>query len=245
MDNLSLELKLIGGNTIYVDEVPIHSVSLAQIAEIGYLKYMSLIKALCISPLDIKTIMDIKVEEDQIFELILLNCLQYPEMLTNYIFILSVITHHPVTFSSDRGAFLLEGLDGDGLNRNNFTEFQKMVKLRNGLLSLEEKEVNPSNQKTEEILEKRNRLRQKIQRNKSQSGSNITLADLVSILAGGLHLELQRVMQYDIYQFHDQFGRLRIFKDYDVSIQTLLHSLGRSDIKIKHWLSKSNAEEAD
>ena len=36
-------------------------------------------------------------------------------------------------------------------------------------------------------------------------------------------LRLQEVMGYDLYQFNDQFNRLKIMDDYEVSVQALLH----------------------
>ena len=61
---------------------------------------------------------------------------------------------------------------------------------------------------------------------------------MVSILASGFGMTLQEVMGYDLYQFNDQFNRLKIMDDYEVSVQALLHGAKKEDINFTHWLTK-------
>ena len=65
-----------------------------------------------------------------------------------------------------------------------------------------------------------------------------TLADLVSILASGFGLTMADVMKYDIYQFNDQFNRLKIMDDYEVNVQALLHGAKKENVNLTHWITK-------
>ena len=68
--------------------------------------------------------------------------------------------------------------------------------------------------------------------------SAITLADLVSILASGFGLTMAEGMKYDIYQFNDQFNRLKIMDDYEVNVQALLHGAKKENVNLTHWITK-------
>ena len=63
------------------------------------------------------------------------------------------------------------------------------------------------------------RKEERLKRRKAKSGgdeSSLTLADLVSILASGMGMTMDEIMEYDLYQFNDQFNRLKIMEDYEV-----------------------------
>ena len=36
-------------------------------------------------------------------------------------------------------------------------------------------------------------------------------------------MTMDEIMEYDLYQFNDQFNRLKIMEDYEVNVQALLH----------------------
>ena len=85
---------------------------------------------------------------------------------------------------------------------------------------------------------KEERLKRRKAKSLDDDESAITLSDLVSILASGFGMTLQEVMGYDLYQFNDQFNRLKIMDDYEVSVQALLHGAKKEDINFTHWLTK-------
>ena len=45
-------------------------------------------------------------------------------------------------------------------------------------------------------------------------------------------------MKYDIYQFNDQFNRLKIMDDYEVNVQALLHGAKKENVNLTHWITK-------
>ena len=123
--------------------------------------------------------------------------------------------------------------------------FQSIVKERNGISKLNEDIDNPANAKAAALLARKKALKKKLDKAKDQDTSGITLADLISILASGMKLPIPVICQYDMYQFNDQFNRLRIFKDYDVNVQALLAGADSNSIHLQHWMSKINTDESD
>lgn len=125
------------------------------------------------------------------------------------------------------------------ITKDNFEEFQTIVRNRNGMQQIEEDEENPDNEAARRVLQRRKEERIKRRRAKMQDEDlDITLSDLVSILASGLGMSMEDVMKYDLYQFNDQFNRLKIMDDYEVSVQALLHGAKKEDVNFTHWITK-------
>ena len=55
-------------------------------------------------------------------------------------------------------------------------------------------------------------------------------------------MTMHDIMQYDLYQFNDQFNRLKIMDDYEVSVQALLHGAKKEDVNLTHWITKIKHE---
>ena len=93
-----------------------------------------------------------------------------------------------------------------------------------------------------QLLAKKKMLQQKIKKSKRIQGEeSLTMADLISIFAEAESMPLQDVYRnYDIYQFNNQFNRLKIMDDFQVNIQALLAGAKSEDVKLQHWLSKIN-----
>ena len=122
--------------------------------------------------------------------------------------------------------------------------FRSILKKRNCLENIEEEADNPANEMARRLLEKRKKTREKLTKVKAnqngESDDPLTIVDLMSIFAEAEHMKLEDVFKYDVYQFNNQFNRMKIFKDYDVNIQALLAGAKSEDIELQHWLSKIN-----
>ncbi|MNJ72751.1 hypothetical protein D3C77_694540 [compost metagenome] len=85
--------------------------------------------------------------------------------------------------------------------------------------------------------------RQKIRRLKNEQGDfqdAPTFHDLVSSLcahANGIHIF--NVFDLNIFQFNDQFYRMKLLSDYELNIQALMHGADSKHIQLIHWISKS------
>lgn len=101
----------------------------------------------------------------------------------------------------------------------------------------------PASERVRMLQQKMQANRQKIRRLKNDQLENQdtpTFFDLVSSLcshANGIHIF--NVFDLNIFQFNDQFYRMRLVSDYELNIQALLHGADSKHIKLKHWISKS------
>ena len=157
---------------------------------------------------------------------------------------LSLFFKEPVQFNEKYGFIIGEEQDDiHVLNDRNYDKFRTILKERNCLVDLDgiDEEENPANEMARKLLEKQKMLHEKVRKAKqAQNGDDgLTMADLISIFAEAEHMPLQDVYDnYDVYQFNNQFNRLKIMDDFHVNIQALLAGAKSEDVKLQHWLSK-------
>lgn len=236
--NYDKDLIYITGKKVMLNGVPICPITIDEIAEIGYSNYRSMLSYICADIDDIIQNNDGKYDSSHVYAFLLYGYLKNASSKEIFTNALKMICHTDnIKYDANNEAFLI---DNGILNNDNFLDFQTIVKERNGISKLNEDIDNPANAKAAALLAKKKALKKKIDKSKNQDSNEITLADLVSITASGLHLPISVISQYDIYQFNDQFNRLRIFKDYDVNIQALLAGAESNSIKLQHWISKTD-----
>lgn len=131
------------------------------------------------------------------------------------------------------------------IDSSNYDELINIVKLQNCLVKMGNTllEENPSSDKARELLEKRRRAREKLNKIKNKdnegSGEPLTLSDLVSILcANGNGVTIFNVWDLSFYAFNDQFNRMKMFDDYQVNIRSILAGADPKEVELKHWMSK-------
>lgn len=240
MDKRDLELKLLSKNPIVVDKVPIYPISIDEIANIGFVRYNSELRLLCLNKDDVQSLVGKDISHIGVFDYLVGNALNDEELMSMMIYWLTVLTHEDVEFSIETFSFNV-GDDKAVIDHNNFNEIQSVIRSRNGLTDYEEETDNPANDAARRVLERRKeeRLKRKKSRKPCENDDEmLNLADLVSILASGLKLNLPDVMGYDLYQFNNQFNRLKIMDDYEVSVQALLHGAKKDDVHFTHWITK-------
>ena len=236
MDKKDIQLQLLSNLPIYIDNVPIYPISINEISRIGYNRFNAEMRTLCLTSADIKMLTGNEVSENDVYKYLVGLALSDETFMEAIVFWLSCITRSKVYFSHKKMSFT-NGVFF--INNNNFSDIQSIIRLRNGMKEDDEENENPENAAAARILKRRKEERLKrLKVKQSDENSAITLADLVSILANGLCLPISTVMEYDLYQFNDQFNRLKIKDDYEVNIQALLHGAKKEDIKFKHWITK-------
>ena len=241
MESRDLDLRLCAKDPIFVDGVPIYPISIKEISRIGYTKYNTDIRFMSLNESDIGALLGRDISDIGSFNYLVGNAIHDKETMQMMLFWLSKITHSKITFSGQRLSFVGDGFE---ITKDNFDEIQSIVRLRNGLQGIEEEEENPDNEAARRVLQRRKEER--LKRRKAKSGgdeSSLTLADLVSILASGMGMTMDEIMEYDLYQFNDQFNRLKIMEDYEVNVQALLHGAKKEDVKLTHWITKIKREE--
>ena len=271
MDKLDLEMRLLNGNILYCGDIPIHRLTLEQMTEFGYSKSQKLLNLLTLKDEDTKQYFKEDVD-NSVYKLIYYSILDEItkikngnfniEDIDNYLCLslpsfLMLIFQSKVDFNIENG-FIIENKNSVNvedkyfyLNESNFNNFRDLLRYRNCLSDIDEEidGENPSNEMAKMLLEKRRKLRQKLKKSKQNSNddeSTLTIADLISIFAESRKLPLQDVYKnYDIYQFNNQFNRLKIMEDYQVNIQILLAGAKSEDVKLQHWLTKINKQDEE
>lgn len=260
MDIIDLQLNFLEGNSIELEpNLEIHKVSLSDInrEKIGYISYNRIVNMICLSQddlVELATKDDIDVftflilytyqsHKEKLKDIESLTLKDEPYFIDELIKVLQVLFNNKIVLDVNNGVFLI-GESGLSLNKNNFEKFQSIIRKRNCLDNIEEEKDDPANEMARRLLEKRKKAREKLAKAKAnqngESGDQLTIVDLISIFAEAEHMKLEDVFQYDIYQFNNQFNRMKIFKDYDVNVQALLAGAESEDIKLQHWLSKIN-----
>lgn len=244
METKDLELKLDSVDPIFIDGVPIFPISIRRISEIGYIKFNAEVRILCLNESDILALTGTDISEIGVFTYLVANALNDPDFMDMLVFWLSEITRCHVRFSERKFSFISRAFE---INKDNFQEIQAVIRRRNGLHDIDEEEENPANEAARRVLQRRKeeRLKRRKAKMSTDENSDITLSDLVSILASGLKITMQEVMEYDLYQFNDQFNRLKIIDNYDISVQALLHGAKKEDVNFVHWITKIKNSESD
>lgn len=242
------ELIYITGNVVYMNNVPICPITIDEIARMGYSHYSTLLHYICSDIDDLIDNSEGKYTNEHVYAFLLYGYLQAaerndPREINLFLEALRMICKtDDIEYIPEKEIFRI---DKGYLGNDNFQDFQMIVKERNGISKLNEDIENPANAKAAALLAKKKELKKKLDKAKNQDTDGITLADLVSITASGLQLPIGVIGSYDMYQFNDQFNRLRIFKDYEVNVQALLAGADQNSVKLQHWMSKIEKDESD
>ena len=256
MNKTDLEHKLLKGSVIYLGNIPTYRVLLGQMvdSQYGYSACQQAIGVLCMDDDKTESLLNEEVEHTtwnfivaRIFtELVAIQQDKISEsdyeslLITTIPPFLSLVFCDKVVFDVEKGIFLI-GDNGFSLNKDNFGRFRNILKERNCLIDVDDiDEDNPVDEFTRSLIEKRNRARKRLKEAKQKDNdSDLTMADLISIFAESEHKTLQEVYDnYDVYQFNNQFNRLKIMSDYNVSIRCLLAGAKSDEVNLQHWLSK-------
>lgn len=128
------------------------------------------------------------------------------------------------------------------IDRNNWIRFCEAINLQNNKNKKNEiEQYNPKSAKAKEIADKLKRAKEKINKVKAKNNEDLDLLDLISAFASyNKNVNILDVWNMTMYQFNDQFQRMQLWNDYDISIQSLLHGADSKKIDIKHFVCKLN-----
>lgn len=137
-----------------------------------------------------------------------------------------------------------EGLfiDETKIHQKDYQEIIKIIKIQNCINSndLIDDDFNPANERVRKLREKQLENRRKIQELKKNSGDDsnkLTFFDLISILCANANgINILNVFDLNMFQFNDQFNRMKLLNDYEVNIQSILHGADPKKIDFKHWM---------
>lgn len=242
-EKIDIQMRLLSGQTMYVDSIPIRPFSLGEVSSIGYSIFQGNVNILLLTLDD----MIDSIEDFELSGMLKANKHQYkvfdmyvasPEMSDVLIDSLRMVFRTKDIF--------LEGDEVDDLrivvdekyhiNRNNFDEIAKVVEVQNNpSFSGEEDDYNPANEVARSIAEKIRKGKEKANKSKAleSGGEGINLADMISaVSAMSNSINKLNVWDLTIYQLYDEFARLNKIDNYKLQIQA---SMWASDMEIEHW----------
>lgn len=139
-----------------------------------------------------------------------------------------LITPRSLVLSSDNGNITID--------ENNFDDFQNILKLvfcsKNG--PMDQQSFNPQGNKAQEIAQKLMRGRDRIAKEKNATNSS-TITQYLSILTVGLHLSLNVLKTYTLFQLYDLIERYGLYSDWDIDIRSRLAG-GKPDNHPENWM---------
>lgn len=122
------------------------------------------------------------------------------------------------------------------IDENNFDYFQNILRLvfcsKNG--PMDQQSFNPQGSKAQEIAQKLMRGRDRIAKEKGGSNSSV-LTQYLSILTIGLHISLNELKNYTLFQLYDLIERYGLYVDQDIDIRSRLAG-GKPDKHPENWM---------
>lgn len=126
-----------------------------------------------------------------------------------------------------------ELLESGFINSNNFESF-KVIFRKMFCLKEDASDFNPKGDLARRIADKLRERQKKLAEKQKDVKINI-LSRYMSILAVGLRLDINTVSQYTVYQLFDQFERLILLRDEDLTIELKMN--GAKDVEdVDSWL---------
>ena len=231
-----LELLLLSGLPISIDICNLYPIKLKDIVKLGYSKYNYYISLLLIDKSNLQN------EEDDLskvsnFDIIFHSCLNYEQFRINYCEMLELFFKKPIKLG--KYFFYFDDNNNNIICKDNFDNIISLLKEINCMINKEDIEFNPANEKAKEIAERIKKAREKINKIKSKSGENLSLGDLISAFAFyNKNTDLNSIFEMTIYQFNNQFQRMQLVNNYEISIQSLLHGADPKKVEIKNFITK-------
>lgn len=258
--NTDLEHKLLKGSPIYCGDIPIYSITLGEMVDFPYSYSMCnyVINTLC---MDDDKVPDMAAPETEKSTLHMIFMQMHTELsglqngtipadkattllVTSLSPFLEMLLKAEVKYDFVHMRFIIDNGKGTKyLDKSNYDDFRNILKERNCFMDVEELNENPADERVKALLDRKRELKKRLKKHKFQNNDtdedSLTMVDLISIFAESNHMSLQDIYNnYDIYQFNNQFNRLKIMEDYQVNIKALLAGAKNEDINLQHWLSK-------
>ena len=136
-------------------------------------------------------------------------------------------------------SLLFQGLENEEkiiIDENNFEIFQKVLRqifcMKNA--PMDQVAFNPAGEKAREIAKKLQRGRERIAAERNDKDSS-TFSQYLSILAVGLHLPIQSLIELTMFQLYDLIERYMLWVNWDLDARTRLAG-GKPDDKPDNWM---------
>lgn len=176
-----------------------------------------------------------------LMSLLMTNSVEMKQNKINAIMVLSLLfPEYEIHFSSKEITLKKED-EIRSINSYNFEKFKEIISAMFCLSGKgSEEDYNPGGQKAREIAEKLKKRKQVLASQAGEQNSSM-LNRIISILAIGLRLDINSVLNYTIYQLFDQYDRFELHEANDVHLKAQL--AGARDLdEIENWRKDLHSE---
>jgi hypothetical protein len=224
------DLKLLANLPLYVDNIPIYSPTLKDIASIGLERYQVLLSYITITKNKINE--SFRNDIDNNFDALIKLINNSPETLDYILVGLYFFTKIEFTPKVEHGDIIFIN-DKIVLYRGNYDSFIKYVNFAN---KVEEENIEEMDEFDRQVYE----MEKKIQESQNKDVEQPTFKDLISIVANldGNGLNIINVWDLNIYQFQEQLQRGLIKDNYKFNLQQILAGANPDNIKLESYLKK-------
>lgn len=148
--------------------------------------------------------------------------------------------NYQISFAKDKIIFDAEDIQGE-LNNWNYEIFKNILKSMFRLDIQENDETNynkPTGALSQRIIDKlneRHKILAQIKGGSEESNDICILSRYISILAVGEHKDINQLLQYSVYQLHDEYERFILYMDQELYIRGKL--AGAKDMQeVENWM---------
>lgn len=230
-----IDLGLMTGVDLPIPEckIVIHQPTIKEISMVGEREYLQGIQVLCIQKrLDDKDLSNIT--NFQLF----MTILSQEETKDNKEYVVQALNllfpQYTVSFTPRS---LLFNLNEETIiiDEDNFEQLQAVIRQICCLSGKSEDTFNPANDAAAEIAKKLMRGRERVAALKAAENDSSILGLYVSILTVGLHIPLDQIVNWTMYQLYDILERYSLFTSWDIDIRSRLAG-GKSDSEPDNWM---------
>jgi len=204
------ELRLLKGSSFFVDEIEIKPFTIGEIVEIGYGEYLKYLNIFIFEVRDFILELPEEYKEINIFDL-LLNSGQKEllEVFLNGIDFFIKPKQMDVNMSNNEII-----IDNKKINRNNWDDIRKIIKIQNCVKKNKEEEYNPANEEARKIIERIKALKKE-----HPQKELITLSSIISGVAyKSNNINILNIWNLTIYQLYDALDRLSLIDNYQFTL---------------------------
>lgn len=231
MDLEYLETRLLAKLPIFVDNIPIHSPQLIDIADVGMKNYQEKVSS-CI--IDKKILANSIGSDIDDYDVFLMFLFQHSEFIVSFLESLHFFTKNKFeVVEQDKDLFFFCG-DDVVLGRHNYKNFVNLIKVANCIEGVEtEKELDEFDRR---VLE----AEKKIKEAENQSGEHVPFKDLISSVAnmGDNNLNILNIWDLNIFTFYDQLKRGQKKEAYFIALKQLLAGVEPKEVKLDYYIKK-------
>ena len=236
---MDLRLALMSGTDIPVPEcqATIHQPTIKEISYIGSEDYFIGMQTLCLYKtmfIEDKDVLE-KTNNFQIF-MTVMNDKECTDKKADVIQILTLLFPQGKVLFTPRSLIIQQPQGNITIDANNFEPLQEALRLifcnTNG--PMDQQAFNPADDKAREIAQKLMRGRQRVAAQKGEASSCI-FTQYISILAIGLKMPPQELLNCTMYQLYDLMERYSLYNNWELDVRVRLAG-GKPDSQPDNWM---------